>query len=64
MWRPALSRARAATAYPGIGAASWMHPQPAGRTIAMPPGCFGPAAPTMEATVRAPGSTADHSAAV
>eukprot|EP00969_Alexandrium_andersonii_P038181 1673264-Alexandrium_andersonii.AAC.2 len=31
--------------------------------MATPPGCRGPSAPTMEATARAPGSTADRSAA-
>eukprot|EP00969_Alexandrium_andersonii_P363988 15463159-Alexandrium_andersonii.AAC.1 len=37
--------------------------QPAGNTTATPPGCFRPSAPTIEATVHAPGSTAVHSAA-
>eukprot|EP00969_Alexandrium_andersonii_P057102 2519309-Alexandrium_andersonii.AAC.1 len=39
-----------------------MRSQPAGNAAAIPPGCFRPSAPTIEATVRAPGSTAAHSA--
>eukprot|EP00969_Alexandrium_andersonii_P321961 14224989-Alexandrium_andersonii.AAC.1 len=61
--RPALSRAVTATAYPATGAASCSLSHPAGRATATPPGCRGPSAPTMDAMVRAPGSTTAHSAA-
>eukprot|EP00969_Alexandrium_andersonii_P354191 15441617-Alexandrium_andersonii.AAC.1 len=61
--RPALSRARTASAYPGTSTVSSSAVQPTGNTMATPPGCRVAVAPAMEASVRAPGSTAAHSAA-